>query len=527
MDDTSAGKERRKKHKGLKRVISVTLCFVALIGLFFLLFYVRSDTGYFKYELGESVSTDLNDYISGMDWAVKLSTLDLSLVDENHVGLYEASLKHGPFQHFTYRIEIEDTTPPDLKVVEGIVPIQRLIDYSCEDFVLSCEDKSEDVTLSFDKQGSLLTLSASKETVTGKLCGEDVVSVVAVDPSGNESRAKVKVLVDDPPSIEGAQDVYIVLGYPVDLSENVTAVDETDGYIPVVEASVLGDYQNTLGDYEIKYSAKDSFGFESEEKATLHVLEPMALQELVNRHEIEGNSPYAYGVINPYDMGVSVNSSIDEVESLILPTLVHVRVDRENGYSHGSGFIINITDDEVIICTNEHVVHRYETMDVYFFDGKMAKGRVLSKISVPDIAFMSVSLSDLSETTRSQIKTVHLNTPYFNSLGDNPDVDIYVRANYQSGDIWKQGEGKIVRKSGVLSQYFAGFDYPVTQVDVTLIAGMSGSPIFDETGSLVCMAAFIWYNGSFYERYGVKVTDIVAYYKEVFGKDADYYIAYQ
>lgn len=522
-------KGKRKKKSLLIKCLIPGLCLATLIGFFFLLFYVKPTQTAFRYELGENVSHELKDYISGLDWAVNLSSLDLSEVDQSQVGSYRAGLKHGPFQKFTYKIDIVDTTPPKISVISKTLPIQRLEEYDYKSFVTAYSDNSSQVDFSFaTDKNEQVDLLYSQSVIKGTTRGESKVEIIAVDPSGNETRKEVSVFVDDPPVIEGVSDLYVAKGSEVNWLKNVSAYDETDGEVSLIDYEIKGDYENEPGDYVISYFAKDSFGFETSEEATVHICEPLVLQEMVNRHEIDGLSDYVTGLINPYDMGISVGNDVEEALNLAVASLVHIRTDYPGGgYVHGSGFIIDITDDEVIICTNKHVVEERLSMDVYFESGVKAKGKVVASISVPDIAFMSVKKSDIPVYELKRIKTIHLNTPYFNGLSDKPDVDIMIRSNYKDGSAWRIGKGKIVRKSGVLSQYFAGFDYPVTQIDLTLIGGMSGSPVVDETGSLICMATYKWFNGSDDECYGVKVTDIVAYYKEVFGRDADYYIAYQ
>lgn len=521
-------KSKKEKPDRCKRICILAAALVAFICLFMVLFHVTPKSSYFSYELGESVSLSKDTYLKGLKWAVNLSKLDLSGVNESKVGNYKAHIKHGFFQKFDYTIEILDTTPPEVEVFSDFVPLLRMEEYVYSNFVSRFSDLSGEVSFSFDTKDDFIVVSNDRKAVFGRRIGDGKIDIIASDPSGNKTVVTIRTFVDDPPIIEGVEEYYVAVGSKVSFSDGVTSYDETDGPIDCIEVTVDSAYEENVGDYEVLYEAKDSFGFVSSESSTVHVMEPLELQNLINTHDLPGNSNHVIGAINPYDMGISVNNDIEQVEALIRPTLVHIRKDYPGGaYVHGSGYIISITDDEVIICTNKHVVNDMDTMDIYFFDGSRVVGKTVASISVPDIAFMSVSKDSIKEVTMSELRTIHLNTPYFNSLEDKPETDIVIRSNHKDGSVWKLEEGKIIRKSGVLSQYYAGFDYPVTQIDLDLVGGMSGSPVVDETGSLMCMAVFKWFNGSYTEYYGVKVTDIVAYYKEVFGKDADYYIAYQ
>ena len=73
------------------------------------------------------------------------------------------------------------------------------------------------------------------------------------------------------------------------------------------------------------------------------------------------------------------------------------------------------------------------------------------------------------------------------------------------------------------TSYFENYDYEVTQVSVKLTPGVSGSAIIDSHGNLLCMAAFYWVHDGNTEYYGISLTDILDYYKDVFGKPLEYY----
>ena len=63
------------------------------------------------YELGDPISVELGDYLQGSDWSVGLGELDLSGVDRNQAGTYQAVVRHGG-KEYLYQITIEDTVPP-------------------------------------------------------------------------------------------------------------------------------------------------------------------------------------------------------------------------------------------------------------------------------------------------------------------------------------------------------------------------------------------------------------------------------
>ena len=64
-------------------------------------------------EYGDLVSGDIGDYLTGTDWSVHLGELDLSRVDTEHTGTYQAVVYHG-WEQFTYQVTIQDTVAPEI-----------------------------------------------------------------------------------------------------------------------------------------------------------------------------------------------------------------------------------------------------------------------------------------------------------------------------------------------------------------------------------------------------------------------------
>jgi serine protease Do len=76
----------------------------------------------------------------------------------------------------------------------------------------------------------------------------------------------------------------------------------------------------------------------------------------------------------------------------------------------GTGIIIGQSDDSIVIMTNAHVVTDVSDLTATFNDSSTASASVVGSRSDKDVAVVKVRLSDLSDSTLSQIAVATLNT---------------------------------------------------------------------------------------------------------------------
>ena len=74
----------------------------------------------------------------------------------------------------------------------------------------------------------------------------------------------------------------------------------------------------------------------------------------------------------------------------------------------GSGIIIEKSDKELMIATNNHVVENAKEINVTFCDGTTAKATVKGTDEVIDLAVIAIKLSDLSDSTNNAIAIAKL-----------------------------------------------------------------------------------------------------------------------
>ena len=76
--------------------------------------------------------------------------------------------------------------------------------------------------------------------------------------------------------------------------------------------------------------------------------------------------------------------------------------------SSGSGIIVNQTDTELLIATNNHVVDGASDLKVTFVDNKDVSAAVKGTDSASDLAIIAVQLKDIPSDTMSKIKVATL-----------------------------------------------------------------------------------------------------------------------
>ena len=82
----------------------------------------------------------------------------------------------------------------------------------------------------------------------------------------------------------------------------------------------------------------------------------------------------------------------------------------------GSGIIIEETDTELLIVTNNHVVEGADSLSIQFINDVSIEGYVKGTDADTDLAIVSVPLSDIDSDTLSQIKKA--------TLGNSDDVEV-------------------------------------------------------------------------------------------------------
>lgn len=517
-------KKSRKKH--LLLWISAILATVTLLGVFLITFVlpVSVKKSVVTYELGSEVSTALEDYVEGNALAMQVTRLDMSEVITDKVGGYEVTVHHG-FQEETFSIVIQDTTSPEITLRQEDIYLEVGELYGPETFVENTYDLSGEVEVKI----TLLIQGAAKgDRICCGSAGTRLVKVTAQDIYGNATTCVLETMADTPPEIIGYKEFYVAEGNNVVFStENIMALDAVDGDLSEqLELDVSGIDLNNEGIYEVVYSATDRYGFSTEVAVPVHVLSAMEVQELINTHEINRFEQHIVGAYNLYDGGVFEEDNIEQVLEAMEPAIVVVT----NSTGRGSGFIVKITDTDVIICTNLHVTDDRKDHTVFFHDGQSAHGVLVGSMEKIDVSFIKVSRDNIPPYLQDTLLTVHIDAGYLDSITDPGSVNVGFRTLETDGTIWQDKDGVLValKEEFVYQEYgeerlHGNLEY-VTQVTAPSFHGASGSAIFDGHGNLIAMVSFYYYSADADRRfyYGMTVEDILRGYKQIFGEDLNY-----
>ena len=475
-------KSADKKHRGQKLLIFLVCISLLMAGGLIFYFHIYRVVPVFSEtvcEYGEPLSQNITDYLSGSEWSVHLGELDLSQVDEGNTGVYQAVVYHGSTA-YTYTITIQDTIPPEIQWKEGQIYLAASAVCTVEDVIDSVSDADPLAEAFFRRDGT------EQKEIRFDQVGEYELEVCARDRAGNESTGRVHVIVDTPPRLEGIHNFYCVPGSEPDYLEAVTAWDDMDGEL--TEKIRVDDSEIELdreGVYPLRYLAEDSCGLETVAEARIMVAEAEDIQELIGWRQIDYRKDTILGAPNIYDAGVSEQENMEEALEYMRPTFVHLYFDKgRGGYSSGSGYIMEITEEYVYICSNRHVVEKSDEWDVYFYDGTKVKGRVLGVSEGYDVGVVVVNRGDVPERLLEKLMTVHIDRTYWEGL-DQQGLELALERIDRGGGLIHVTTGNLVK----VKQFFEWNRQQYhTEVTVELVHGDSGSAIIDGYGNLICMA---------------------------------------
>lgn len=147
--------------------------------------------------------------------------------------------------------------------------------------------------------------------------------------------------------------------------------------------------------------------------------------------------------------------------------------------SCGSGIIIGQNDDELLICTNYHVVEGATELTVGFVDDEVYTAAVKGTDSENDLAVVSVQLSDLSGDTKDAIKVAQ--------IGDSDNLVVGEQV-VAIGNALGYGQSVTTGIVSALNRTIQADGYDNTeliQTDAAINGGNSGGALLDMQGHVV------------------------------------------
>lgn len=460
-------------------------------------------------ELGSEVSTTAADYFEGNNWSLSYVDVDTSGVNNMEPGEYSVTLTHG-WEEYEVAVEIVDTIAPTITLKDETIYKEVWKVFSVHDLYESVSDLSGEV---------MVRTSDGWETYYYQKCGNYTVELVAEDATGNKTVQEVTFTIDTSPKIEGMTEYYMAVDTTADFLKGVTATDDVDG--DLTASIVLVDEEVNMkqsGDYTLSYEVTDKYGLTGTASTIVHVREKSDLEKMISERELNWRSDIIIGADNLYDAGSTMLDSVEEQMKYMQPTVVHIFFDYPESSSilaaAGSGFVIDMDEEYVYICSNHHVLKESNNADgtVYFFDSNSAKFEYLGGSSSGDTAIARIKKTDIPQETLEQLMFVHIDTEAFETAksGGTP---LFMQIMGKDGLRYTRTGESTYYRSGV----FGLQSIPMLEASVKVVSGNSGSAIVDYEGNLIAMATGVHRENGVYTYHNVGLGHIIEIYEDVTG----------
>ncbi len=185
------------------------------------------------------------------------------------------------------------------------------------------------------------------------------------------------------------------------------------------------------------------------------------------------------------------DTSVADVAEKVMPSIVSVynkytekgqffgRTYTQEGESAGSGIIIEETDGELLIVTNNHVVEGADSLSVQFIDEENCEAALKGTDASSDLAVIAVSLDDLSASTKKAIAVAE--------LGDSDNLRIGEHA-VAIGNALGYGQSLTVGYISALNREITsedGITGTFIQTDAAINPGNSGGALLNSKGQVI------------------------------------------
>lgn len=221
-----------------------------------------------------------------------------------------------------------------------------------------------------------------------------------------------------------------------------------------------------------------------EEKYTLLATSDLEQAEVTASGTITGVADVAEAVM-PAVVSIT-NKSVQEVQDIYgMYGMFGYGYGRDQGRTYtyesescGSGIIIGESEEELLICTNNHVVEGATQITVGFVDGEIYEAVVKGTDASNDLAVVAVNLEDVSEDTLDQIKIAEIGN------SDNLRVGEQVVA---IGNALGYGQSVTTGIVSALNRTIDldGYDAELIQTDAAINPGNSGGALLDMDGHVI------------------------------------------
>lgn len=157
--------------------------------------------------------------------------------------------------------------------------------------------------------------------------------------------------------------------------------------------------------------------------------------------------------------------------------------------SVGSGVIWKISDDEIIVVSNRHLLMKAVDANITFCNNERVKAKVLGYSQQYDIAFISVRIEDVS---KNSLRDIYEAVPLIYDLENQDDRETFEKDMIGSNVLQigaEQGNEKYIFFAGKIQKvtFLELFNTQVIESKCFSKAGMSGGGMFDALGQFIGM----------------------------------------
>ncbi|MDO5132911.1 MAG: trypsin-like peptidase domain-containing protein [Eubacteriales bacterium] len=185
------------------------------------------------------------------------------------------------------------------------------------------------------------------------------------------------------------------------------------------------------------------------------------------------------------------DTTVADVAERVMPSIVSVynkyteqglffgRSYTQEAEAAGSGIIIEETEDELLIVTNNHVVEGADSLSVQFIDEENCEASLKGTDASSDLAVIAVALSSLSDDTREKIAIAE--------LGDSDSLRIGDHA-IAIGNALGYGQSLTVGYVSALNREMTsenGITGTFIQTDAAINPGNSGGALLNSAGQVI------------------------------------------
>lgn len=216
-----------------------------------------------------------------------------------------------------------------------------------------------------------------------------------------------------------------------------------------------------------------------------------------------------------HEEGASCEYCMNAMLDYVKPAIVQLYCDiSEEQYTSASGFIMEISETDIYICSNRHVVEGYDNWQVYFHDGSSAQGKLVGFGEQYDVAVVSVAVTDIATEVLDSLQSVYIDMEYWQGIGVDP-FDVGLLRVDREGGVMHTLLGQVLR---VKIEFSWGNGLQETELAVEQTAGDSGSAYFDSKGRLIAMVHGNSEDGGGIRNWGIPLDGIVSSYEEITGR---------